>query len=293
MKKFTNFNDLYIDSTQDICKHGKPSSPRNMKCWEKLNYCLQLTDTSQSLCTIKNRKLNYAFNIIEKLEYLYGEQDPDRICFYNKNFRNFINENTGKFDGAYAPRIKRQIMYIYDLLKRDPDTRQAIININNESDKHESKDVPCTISFQFILREGKLHMTTYMRSNDILWGTPYDINAFCFIQSALALWLDVETGTYTHFVGSMHAYDDFIDTLEKLDGSEVVANEDKKWDIKDIHESYNELETFFQLEKGLRENNNYISPDGFLRSKTLISFYNILHAYCIKKNNKKTFREDQ
>jgi thymidylate synthase len=47
-----------------------------------------------------------------------------------------------------------------------------------------------------------------MRSNDIYRGFPADVFAFTFIQELLARALQLEIGTYNHFVGSLHLYDE-------------------------------------------------------------------------------------
>jgi thymidylate synthase len=167
--------------------------------------------------------------MVEKLEYIYGTSSVDRICFYNKNMRSFANETTGEFDGAYGPRIRKQINTVIELLKKDPSSRQAVININKAEDKKESKDIPCTIALQVFIRGGKLDMVAYMRSNDILWGTPYDVNAFCFIQEVLAFWLGVGVGTYTHCVGSIHAYmgderEQLLKTVSESNNTNGIVN---------------------------------------------------------------------
>ena len=64
--------------------------------------------------------------------------------------------------------------YIKSMLSKNPESRQAVIHIKT-ADNTESKDVNCTVCLQFIIRDNKLYMTTYMRSNDIWLGFPYDV----------------------------------------------------------------------------------------------------------------------
>jgi thymidylate synthase len=72
-------------------------------------------------------------------------------------------------------------------------------------------DVPCTCTLQFLLRSDRLHMLTYMRSNDAFWGLPHDVFCFTMIQEILARELAVELGTYKHMVGSLHLYNSHAD----------------------------------------------------------------------------------
>jgi thymidylate synthase len=47
-----------------------------------------------------------------------------------------------------------------------------------------------------------------MRSNDAYKGLPHDIFCFTMLQEVVARTLGVELGSYSHFVGSLHLYDD-------------------------------------------------------------------------------------
>lgn len=81
--------------------------------------------------------------------------------------------------------------------------------IFNRSDlKPGNGDLPCTTTLQFLPRKGKLHMIATMRSNDVFRGLPGDVFAFTFIQEVVARMLGLEVGIYSHFVGSLHLYDD-------------------------------------------------------------------------------------
>jgi len=59
-----------------------------------------------------------------------------------------------------------------------------------------------------MIREERLHLLAYMRSNDAFLGLAHDIFAFTFLQEIVARSLNVEMGTYKHAVGSLHLYDE-------------------------------------------------------------------------------------
>ena len=101
----------------------------------------------------------------------------------------------------------------WNMVKRilliDHDSRQAILHIKEARNIVESptKDLNCTISLQFILRNNKLDLITTMRSNDIWLGLPYDVFNFTCMQIQMAMELGVEIGIYHHNVGSLHMYE--------------------------------------------------------------------------------------
>jgi thymidylate synthase len=69
------------------------------------------------------------------------------------------------------------------------------------------RDVSCACTLQFLVREGRLHAIAYMRSNDAIWGLPYDVFLFSMLQELLATELGLPLGSYYHFAGSLHLYE--------------------------------------------------------------------------------------
>lgn len=249
-----NVDDLYLQLIEAISKEPQYKvSPRGMEVKETTGVVARLTNPKKCSITFKSRKLNYAFAAVEKLEYLSGQTSPDRLVFYNTNFGSYNNEYNF-FDGAYPERLAYWYRYIYNLLKADPDTRQAIMTIYGPQDRHKSKDIPCTVMFHFMIREGKLNMIAYMRSNDLLWGFPYDTSGFCFVQQALAAMLGVEVGYYELHAGSLHIYTEREEQLTRLlteqDKHNIVLPEIPSGIGFD--ELHNQLRQFWVAEHNLR-----------------------------------------
>lgn len=211
-----HINDIYLQAIEEVSKN--PESvvrPRGMEIKEIRNATFILTNPKNCLVTLKERKLNYKFATIEKFEFVAGNHRPGRLLELNPNLKSFLNDY-GFFDAHYETRLHYWLPYIVGLLKKDPDSRQAVINIYGQQDRHSSKDIPCTLTMQFMIRDGKLDMIVNMRSQDLLWGTPYDVNSFCFIMEVIASALMVELGTYYHNMGSLHLYTEREDQLTKL-----------------------------------------------------------------------------
>lgn len=155
----------------------------------------------------------------ETLWYLSGSDRLDHISYYIPPYRKFIGASprARRAPGAYGPRLfgggdRSQVAEIVATLKAKQgrsDTRQAVAQIFDRSDLTRSKgDVPCTTTIQFLPRRGTLHVVATMRSNDAYRGFPHDVFAFTFIQELVARMLGLEVGTYSHFVGSLHLYED-------------------------------------------------------------------------------------
>ncbi|MCY4583214.1 MAG: thymidylate synthase [Chloroflexi bacterium] len=146
----------------------------------------------------------------ELLWYLSQSRELAFISYYLPQYNHYAEDNS--LYGAYGPRLfnwkgLNQVQQVLDLLKAKPDSRQAVIQLFDAADISEPhNDVPCTCTLQFMIRQGRLHLFTHMRSNDIMWGLPHDIFSFTMLQELFANDLQVELGTYKHMVGSLHLY---------------------------------------------------------------------------------------
>jgi thymidylate synthase len=156
----------------------------------------------------------------ELLWYLTGSDSLDFIRHYVPAYKDEAEED-GTLYGAYGPRLFAmrdgvdQLRSILTLLKERPSSRRAVVQLFNAEDiATHHKEVPCTTAFQFFIRDDRLHMAVTMRSNDAYKGLPHDIFCFTMIQEMLARALEVELGEYMHFVGSMHLYENNIDSAK-------------------------------------------------------------------------------
>ena len=177
---------------------------------EIINAITIIEDPTRGICNskIRNMPMRYAWG--ELLWYLSGSNRLSDIQKFTPNWDG-LTDNGVTLNSAYGYRIFNQfgfdqLNHVANLLRKDANSRQAVIHIKDASDT-PTKDTPCTIALQYHLREGKLHATTIMRSNDIWLGFPYDVFAFTSLQILLSMILGVEVGEYTHIAGSLHLYE--------------------------------------------------------------------------------------
>jgi thymidylate synthase len=182
------------------------------KLTELTGVLLELTNPLARLSRTE-RKTHVFSSLGELLWYLSGSNEVAFITYYVKRYAQ--ESDDGKtIHGAYGPRLLHmegkynQIANVITLLKNKPTSRRAVIQLFDAADiAEEHKEIPCTCTLQFALRNGHLQMFTYMRSNDAFIGLPHDVFAFTMIQELIARTLNVGLGTYKHAVGSLHLYD--------------------------------------------------------------------------------------
>jgi len=205
--------DKYPEILRIALENGTLIEPRGSKCFEISPMCITAFSPRKRLFGTPGRNENPIFPYVEGLWTLKGDDTPDMPSHYVRQTLCYVNQKTGRFDGAYGPRMRPvgridQFDAVYRRLLSDRESRRAVMTIfdprldNNEN----SLDIPCTISMQFLIRNDFLNMITYMRSNDLFRGFIYDTVEFQWFQEILAGWLGVEVGKYTHLVGSAHVY---------------------------------------------------------------------------------------
>lgn len=188
------------------------SEPRGMEVKERISGHYEVP--MPAYIDLTSRKVNVPFMFAEAAWIISGSNRLADIQPYMDVYKNFSDD--GVFlRGAYGPKVVDQLGYVVDAIESDNDTRQAVINIWRER-PGASKDIPCTISMQFLLREGVLNMVTTMRSQDIVLGFTYDVFTFSMVAMAVQLLLkdrgvEVELGTLFLNAGSMHIYERHYD----------------------------------------------------------------------------------
>lgn len=244
-------NNDFRTCLNNLMEHGLEAHPRGTTTKELLNYNITLTDPRNRVITFPERKTSTKYLLGELIWYFVGDNTVDGILPYAKFWdgiknsgdevgyaRGTINSNYGHrlFGHSNLPTFRRhteegikrtnQWQETIALLTCDKDTRQAIINIHVPGDRHEgNKDVACTLTLQFFIRENRLHLIVNMRSNDIILGFTNDVFQFTMLQEVMMLELrsvypELQLGHYYHNAGSMHIYDRHFEMAKG-----IVANQ--------------------------------------------------------------------
>ena len=130
--------------------------------------------------------------------------------------------DNGKFDYTYSERIHGyypQLDNAIAALKDDINSRRAMVMIFQPMDTMQSAGfatrIPCSISYQFLIRNNRLIIIYYTRSNDYFNHFAIDIWLAAELQSYMVTQLssfypDLKPGQLEYFAGSLHAYHDDI-----------------------------------------------------------------------------------
>ena len=146
--------------------------------------------------------------------YLSGDRNVSKLGeLYGKvpGIWKRMADADGDVNSNYGWQWKRnyQLERVINMLRDNPDTRQAAISIYDGKEIAEySKDTPCTYAVQFTVLDGKLNMSVVMRSNDLWYGFCNDQYQFSNLQMLVAYEAGYKLGTYYHFAHNLHLYND-------------------------------------------------------------------------------------
>lgn len=152
----------------------------------------------------------------------------------------------GKFDYTYPERIWNSLdiygstsfncdsamQSVIELLKRDNDTRKAVLPIFHGTDLRfldGSKRIPCSMYYDFLIRQnGKgekvLHICYHQRSSDFVQHFGNDVYLAWRLMQYVAKEVGVKPGYLYHTIDSLHAY--------KKDWTSLASN------LEDLQEKY-------------------------------------------------------
>jgi len=125
-----------------------------------------------------------------------------------------INSNYGYL--VFSTENGRQYSCAVSTLKRDKNSRQASMiytrpSIHNDAFKNGMHDFICTYAQQFIIRNNKLHLLVYMRSNDAVFGYKNDVAWAKYLlnkahNELLSTYSGLEIGDIVWNAASLHIY---------------------------------------------------------------------------------------
>lgn len=212
---FQTADEMWAGAIGQVMLYGHKTESRVGATHEILGWSGKLLNASHNFVFNSRRKLSPYYAAGEFLWYLSGRDDLETIAKFAPRYAQFC-EADGRAHGAYGRRWRDQLPLLITLLHEKRDTRQAILTAWSPYTPHfdlahavsgDKKDLPCTLTLQFIVRDEQLHLIVNMRSNDIWLGMPYDIFCFTSLQAIIAADLEIDIGTYTHNVGSLHIYE--------------------------------------------------------------------------------------
>lgn len=251
-----SINDSFIQAGHYLLNHGEEviisgGTNNNRKTLELHPFNLVITDPTARTLMLPHRGNNPFATLYEALWVLCGDNRVKPLRFFLHRAGDWSDDGL-YWRAAYGPRLRKwlgiddnsaqhtheynitdrsqwgycsinpidQIKYVYETLKKDSTSRQAVMSIYDpakECTVGTTADFPCTMTVMYLIRNGKLNCSVVMRSNDLWFGfSGINVYEWTVIQEILAKLLNVEVGNYHHYVNSFHIYEDYIPKMKKV-----------------------------------------------------------------------------
>ncbi|HIL27115.1 MAG TPA: hypothetical protein EYG21_07005 [Nitrospinaceae bacterium] len=226
---YNNLNEAFVEELAKLKSNGSIVNSRGSKQLERIFVNFIIKDPTQIDILVPARKFNKNYAIVEWLWYLSANQKVNNITKLASIWGD-IQDSYGEAESNYGsyifpldPRaLLSQWDWVIEELEQDPDSRRGTIVINQPYHKEKNpKDYPCTQYMHFFIREGKLDMGIYMRSNDAVFGFCNDVFTFSLFHQLMLNHLNdkgmnIKLGCYHHNAGSFHIYERHFKMMDKI-----------------------------------------------------------------------------
>lgn len=209
----------YREIIRKIIQHGDYLESRNAPVKSLIAYP-QIVFRETPLVTWRKTAAEKA--IRELAWFMSG----DSLCpeeFRETWWKGQLNRNH-RYHGGYADQLRSfedgkggfdQVRYLLEGLREHPHSRRLVISTWNTAEMSEITEIngnsktPTTCHGSLIqchVRVGKLHMTQYQRSADVLLGVPHNWVQYWALLLYLAYWSELEVGSLRWLFGDVHLY---------------------------------------------------------------------------------------
>ena len=222
--------DLKVRSITTICKsyQDKKLEGENQKVKELIGVEFCITNPLLK----RDSAIEYMFKDKEEskkiIEYCKQEikdrcsgspLNPGNSYKIRKDMWQKFLEDSGKFSYQYAERLwtNDQFNSVVKCLINDSGTRQAVLSVwNSDKDMNVSKTgggnrIPCSLNYQFFIRNNELHCIYSMRSNDFFGHHVIDL--YCasglmeyIVDRIKCIYPGLKVGSLIYSCGSLHAF---------------------------------------------------------------------------------------
>jgi thymidylate synthase len=259
----TRWNALsFIRMYKDVME-GREVRPRGQLIKEAEDYVISLHMGGNPCTSFKARSFNLKYAKAEFLWYLRGDPYDTFIENYATMWPK-LKQPGGFYYSNYGQYLfgEKQIEWVLDELMRDKDSRRAsCVLLKNHHMFPSNKDMVCTYSLNFRIRDNRLNMSVNMRSNDAVFGTTNDVFSFSMVYELVFAYLRfrkydaLERGQYHHKVDSLHIYQRHFDMVREI----IRDSMDGYW-IPEIPEVSSLDEATFMLDYHEYQDQGYIHP---------------------------------
>lgn len=206
---YHSFGEAWIGALRHIMKTGHVSEARQgVDTKRAFGYGFRLITPWRNILRSELRELSLRYGAGELCWYLSHEPTLDQIKFYAPSYSRFAQDDYGFYGKRMMDNGRSALMAAASHLVDEPHSRRCVVTMWRNGDLFETNrsDLPCTLTWQFLVEKCQLNMICNMRSNDAWLGMVIDVFVNTCVQMIVAKLANLRVGWYQHQVGDLHLY---------------------------------------------------------------------------------------
>lgn len=190
----------YRQILNEVMEYGSEVSPRGAKTKEIAPMIVSFVEPTENMI-VDDVQQQFLESEIETVK----SGDPPEMKAHDELIERLDLEEDGTFfEAGIREAVSTNWQTWIDRFSEDFATRKNCATFTVPSDDNP----PCTIAMQFLVRDDKLHLTTFNRSQDLMFAFPMDAGLFGTLLEDMAYILELDVGFWTHIMGSAHIYEE-------------------------------------------------------------------------------------
>lgn len=235
-----NFESQYLQILRKIIETGVDRPDRTGVNSRSIWHASMDIDLQDGFPMLTTRKVALRIAFEETWFFLRGETDTKKLEAKKINIwkgntsrefldaRGLTNLPEGDYGKAYGFQWRNfgsdsirgiagvdQLVQLVEGLQKDPYSRRHIISAWNPQQLHEMALPPCHLYQQYQILDGKLNSAFVMRSNDFLYGNPYNMMSYALLNLVLSKLLRLEPGKLGFTGMDVHLYQNQIEMAKQ------------------------------------------------------------------------------
>ena len=143
-------------------------------------------------------------------DYVTSLDDEHQIYLDDDGFIYTYSERLQNYQG------RNQLIDIVNRLKQDKGSNRAVAVTFNPFVDNERADIPCLQLIQALVRNDKLILSVYFRSNDLYGAFPSNMMFLTYLGMKIAEELDVKFDYIDYHCSSLHVYETDYEQASKV-----------------------------------------------------------------------------
>lgn len=171
--------------------------------------------------------IRFPLNKDEEIESYFNEEMTARIEYAVRRFNTPEPEPRSKVDPGeriFGKTGESPYNRVKSLLIENPESKKATISLVKDGDL-QNRCVYCIVAIDFKVRDGRLNLYYFARSQDIFKKSYADNIALAQVQKRLAADLSLEVGTLSGYIASAHIYKSDLESIASLQLFKSFSND--------------------------------------------------------------------